>query len=132
MLKLAERVESDKLRDIQIAIEDHDSSFPILKTIDNSKTGQFTRRQIEEYIDQLDDVGLLSEKNLLIDGVTIAPFPMTLKAWCNNGVQQLIKKERAADNSPDGFYFHFETLAKKFLKDDQKTCADVDKDTTLP
>lgn len=122
---------SDRYNKIVLAIEgddtNHPSSYPILKP-----KGQFTSSTLDDYLGNLDNVASLWQEGVVDEKMAYSAFSYEAeKAWCNNDIRGYIFASRKADKIATGyraFYNDFEIMAKRFLANDGKTCADLDKE----
>lgn len=122
---------SDKYNNIVLAIEGdntiHTSTYPILKP-----KGQFTDSDLDEYISNFDNIANLWQDGLVDERMAYNEFAYDAeKAWCNNDIRNYIFESRKADGNYTGykaFYSALENMTKQFLKDDRKTCSDLDKE----
>src|SRR5437870_1008263 len=64
MLQLADRIE-DKFSEMEDEIDDNNHSHPLVKTEDG-KGGRFEAREVPHYLNQFEDVGILSHRKLLL------------------------------------------------------------------
>jgi len=111
---------------ITSAIDDNKSTFKLLKP-----DGEFSPNDIETYLNGYDFVGNLNNDNLVDMRLAYDEFSYDVeKAFCNNDIRQHIRDLRSKDKDktgPNSFYWGFTTLAEQFLKRDNKTCVDLDK-----
>ncbi|QEM69495.1 hypothetical protein FO488_15920 [Geobacter sp. FeAm09] len=123
VLKISDEFDKPKFQKLMDAIDDHASTFPIIKKFDGKLT--------EDYIGNFETLGNLVDDGIISEQMAYDELSYELeKAWCNNDIQRLIKKNRGADNliGRNAMYSGFEHLAKRFLMIDHKTCSDIEKE----
>lgn len=128
VLELANKIEGSEYKKITSAIQEHDKKYPL---ISRSK-GSFRDTEIEEYIGNFEDIGLLVQEKSISADMAYNHFSYDIeKAWCNRDVQQVIAGARKSDKSIiaplDKMYGQFERLAQEYLTKEQQTCDDLDK-----
>ena len=125
VLQLKNLLEGDKYKRITSAIQEHDQKHKLLG-------GAFRDTEVEDYIGNLEDIGLLVKESPLLSDMAFNHFSYDVeKAWCNQDVQKVIASARRADKSAtasaDAIYGEFERLARSYLAREQQTCNDLDK-----
>lgn len=123
--KLVNAIESDGDEPLS-----HSSTFPIWKS--EKHGGQFTYKEITDYINNFDEVGNLYEEGLINRAMAYREFSYDAeKAYCNNDIQSLIKSDRQYDGNLTGdkaSWWGFTQLTESFLQTDNKQCFDLDKE----
>jgi hypothetical protein len=128
ILTLRSVIDADKYKKITGAIQEHDQKFKLLSRFG----GAFRDTEIESYIGNFEDIGLLVKESPLLSDMAYDHFAYDIeKAWCNQDVQQVIadarKADRSATASADAIYGEFEKLARAYLAREKQTCNDLDK-----
>lgn len=131
-LQLENEPGSSKYNDILTAIQDNPQTYPILDIKDGGKSGQFTSDDVEGYLGDFEDIGIMVRNNVLLPDMAYDDFAYEFeKTWCNNDIQYVINNDRKLDRDltkPNRFWDNFEYLSKIFFQKDNKTCADMDKE----
>jgi hypothetical protein len=124
ILELRRTLASGDYKKITKAIQDHGLTYPLLAS--------FSDTDVESYIVNLEDTGLLVKESPVLAGMAYNHFSYDFeKAWCSQDVQKIITAARKADKSvtasSDPEYGAFEALATGYLKKEHQKCADLDK-----
>ncbi len=119
---------STEYKKITSAIQEHDQKYRLLA----SAGGAFRDREVEEYIGNFEDIGLLVKESPLLSDMAYNHFSYDIeKAWCNQDVQKVVNAARKVDKSitasTDAIYGEFEGLARSYLAKERQTCVDLDK-----
>jgi hypothetical protein len=125
ILQLTQILDADKYKHLTSAIQEHDQKYKLLGSA-------FRDTEVEAYIANLEDIGLLVKESPLLSDMAYDHFSYDVeKAWCNQDVQKVITNARKADRSvtasADALYGEFERLARSYLAREQQTCNDLDK-----
>jgi hypothetical protein len=125
ILQLRNILDVDKYKQITRAIQEHDQKYKLLG-------GAFRDTEVESYIGNFEDIGLLVKESLLLNDMAYDHFSYDVeKAWCSQDVQKVITNARKADKSvtasADAMYGEFERLARSYLAKEQQTCNDLDR-----
>jgi hypothetical protein len=125
ILQLRNVLDADKYKKITSSIQEHDQKYKLLG-------GGFRDTEVESYIGNFEDIGLLVKESPLLSDMAYDHFSYDVeKAWCNQDVQKVIADARKADKSAtasvDTIYGEFERLARAYLGREHQTCADLDK-----
>jgi hypothetical protein len=128
ILRFKNALDSYEYKKITDAIQEHDQKHKLLV----SDGGPFRPSEIETYIGNFEDIGLLVKENSLLRGMAYNHFAYDIeKAWCNNDVNKVIADARNTDKgitaSADPIYGEFERLAQSYLAKEHQTCEDLDK-----
>jgi hypothetical protein len=124
ILQLRQILDADKFKRITGAIQEHDQRYKLLG-------GAFRDTEVEAYIGNLEDIGLLIKESPLLSDMGYDHFSYDVeKAWCNQDVQKVVanarKTDRSVTASADAIYGEFERLAQSYLAREQQTCNDLD------
>jgi hypothetical protein len=125
ILQLRNVLDADKYKKITSAIQEHDQKHKLLGA-------GFRDTEIESYIGNFEDIGLLVKESPLLSDMAYNHFSYDIeKAWCNQDVQKVIVDARKADKSvtasADAMYGELEKLGRSYLPKEQQTCPDLDK-----
>jgi hypothetical protein len=128
ILQLRNVLASTEYKKITSAIQEHDQKYRLLA----SAGGAFRDMEVEGYIGNLEDIGLLVKESPLLSDMAYNHFSYDIeKAWCNQDVQKVVSAARKADKSTtastDAIYSEFERLARSYLATERQTCGDLDK-----
>lgn len=128
ILQLRNILTSGEYKQITSAIQEHDQKYRLLA----SAGGAFRDTEIEQYIGNFEDIGLLVKESPLLSDMAYNHFSYDIeKAWCNRDVQKVVAAARKVDKSvttrTDAIYGEFEKLAGAYLAKERQTCDDLDK-----
>jgi hypothetical protein len=125
VLSLRAAIEAGGFKAITRAIQNHAQTYKL------SANG-FADIDIEAYLGELEDIGLLVRESPLLSQMAYDHFSYDFeKAWCNQDVQRVIlaarKADKSANSSTDAIYGELEKLARSALAREHQTCADMDR-----
>jgi hypothetical protein len=128
ILRFRNALDSYEYKKITDAIQEHDQKHKLLA----SEGGPFRPTEIEAYIGNFEDIGLLVRENSLLRDMAYNHFAYDIeKAWCSQDVKKVIanarKTDRANTATSDPVYGEFERLAGSYLAKEHQTCEDLDK-----
>jgi hypothetical protein len=128
VLELRKTLSSGDYKKITSSIQDHGQKYALLI----QSGGSYTDSDIEDYIGNLEDIGLLVRESPVLADMAYNHFSYDVeKAWCNEDVQRAITAARAADRSvtakSDPMFGAFEKLARSYLAREKQNCLDLDR-----
>lgn len=131
VLQLRGILDSDRYAKISAEIQNNDQKYPLVRHKKPGRSGKFRDLDVERYISNFEDIGLLLQNNLMFSEMAYDDFSYDIeKTWCNLDVQQIVKEARTADKSitaaSDPIFGDFEKLAQSYLSKEQQTCKDLD------
>jgi arabinogalactan endo-1,4-beta-galactosidase len=127
ILQLRNILDASEYKKITAAVQEHDQKYKLL----GNSSGMFRDTEIEHYIGNFEDIGLLVKESPLLSDMAYDHFSYDIeKAWCNQDIQKVIGASRKADKSStasaDAIYGEFESLARHYLEKERQTCSDLD------
>ena len=127
VLQIRNMLDAESYNSIRSAVQNNKQNFPILY----GPKAKFHEIDVERYIGNFEDIGLLVRESPLISDMAYSHFSIEIeKVWCNRDIRKFIVNARQADKSAtastDPIFGETEKLALLYLAKEHQTCDDLD------
>jgi hypothetical protein len=127
VLQIRNMLDAKFYNSIRSGVQNNKKTFPILY----GPIAKFHEIDVERYIGNFEDIGLLVRESPLISDMAYSHFSIEIeKVWCNQHIRKFIVNARQADKSAtastDPIFGETEKLALLYLAKEHQTCDDLD------